>query len=147
MLLLAILSSCFLGENEETTQTPAASFDTRRQATRQQTKDTTQTPAASFDSLILGTWQDLNDKKSKIKITKKTYIEYYTGEEPDVLSYKITNSCQCDNPDWITRSDKKDLLVTRDEWGCNCYGITKLNKNYLELGVPGKGLLRFKRIK
>jgi hypothetical protein len=126
LLLLAILSSCFSGE----------------------TKEPTQTPSTSFDRLLLGTWQSLDDKKSQVIISNKTYTEYYQNMGPSVLTYKLTNFCQCDNADTFIRSDKKDLLVTKDESSCYCYEIIKLNKDYLELGYSGRGpTLRFRRIK
>jgi hypothetical protein len=126
LLVFAILSSCLSGE----------------------TKEPAQTPASSFDRLLLGTWQSLDDKKSQVIISKKTYTHYYQNVGSSVLTYKLTNFCQCDNPNSFVRSDKKDLLVTKDEAGCYCYEIIKLSKDYLELGYTGRGpSLRYKRIK
>lgn len=103
-----------------------------------------QSDSKSF-KLLQGTWQSLDNTKSKILFEGNLKIDIYDdtiiGEK-----YQFSIADRCTNASAETVNPKKDRYLVIKEFD-QCFYISKLENNMLELSLVGRGnTLRYQKI-
>jgi len=95
--------------------------------------------------LLQGTWQSLDDPKSKILFEGNLKIDIYD----DIVSgekYQFTVADKCTNTSAKAKRTEKDRYLVISEFD-QCFYISKLENDTLGLSLLGRGnTLRFRRI-
>lgn len=111
-------------------------------------KTTPKSVATSVNELILGKWQNIDDKTNFLMFDKNERKESSDGMKTwDKEAYILSNKC-------LNESDKENgLKLENDKYiSCNesdlCWYIVAVNKDFLTLSYMGRGnTLKYKRVK